>query len=87
MGKKRVLLEVADLLLFLLESQYHEWMKDPQLQEQTASEPLSLKEEFEMQTSWHLDPDSESSTLCLLSHLNRRSFPPLTFCVSIFMDI
>jgi len=79
MGKKRVLLEVADLLLFLLESQYHEWMKDPQLQEQTASEPLSLKEEFEMQTSWHLDPDSESSTLCLHSHLKSPLFPSSDF--------
>ncbi|KAL1917199.1 uncharacterized protein VTP21DRAFT_4855 [Calcarisporiella thermophila] len=34
---------------------YHEWMKDPFLQEMTASEPLTLEQEFDMQRSWHLD--------------------------------
>jgi hypothetical protein len=37
---------------------YHEWMKSPFLQEMTASEPLSLPQEFEMQQSWRDDPDS-----------------------------
>lgn len=34
---------------------YHEWMKSPELQHLTASEPLTLKEEYEMQKDWLLD--------------------------------
>jgi hypothetical protein len=33
-------------------STYHEWMKDPYILEMTASEPLSIEEEYEMQQSW-----------------------------------
>jgi len=35
---------------------YHNWMKDPWLLEMTASEPLSLDEEYAMQASWRDDP-------------------------------
>lgn len=35
---------------------YHEWMKNPHLQELTGSEPLTLDEEFAMQKTWR---DSE----------------------------
>ena len=36
---------------------YHGWMGDPWLQEMTASEPLSLAEEYAMCTSWQEDAD------------------------------
>ena len=34
---------------------YHSWMQHQDLQELTASEPLSLEEEFDMQKTWHKD--------------------------------
>ena len=35
---------------------YHNWMKDPFLLEATASEPLSIEEEYNMQKLWNKDP-------------------------------
>jgi len=36
---------------------YHSWMKDPELLEKTASDPLTLDEEYEMQDKWWKDAD------------------------------
>ncbi|ORZ36234.1 GNAT domain-domain-containing protein [Catenaria anguillulae PL171] len=38
-------------------AQYHEWMKSPELLAATASEPLTMKQEYEMQQAWRADPD------------------------------
>jgi hypothetical protein len=42
---------------------YHEWMKDPEMQEATASEPLSIDEEYTMQRDWADDEKSEFGCL------------------------
>ncbi|XP_077358022.1 alpha/beta-tubulin-N-acetyltransferase 9-like isoform X2 [Festucalex cinctus] len=36
---------------------YHEWMKSAELQQLTASEPLTLEQEYDMQRSWREDAD------------------------------
>ncbi|XP_028332856.1 alpha/beta-tubulin-N-acetyltransferase 9 isoform X2 [Gouania willdenowi] len=38
-------------------TRYHEWMKSPELQQLTASEPLTLEQEYDMQRSWRDDHD------------------------------
>lgn len=39
---------------------YHEWMLDPALLQATASEPLTLDQEFQMQLTWTQDPNKQT---------------------------
>lgn len=47
---------------------YHKWMQDPVLRSQTASEPLTLEQEHEMQQAWIRDTDSKDFAKSLLNH-------------------
>lgn len=44
---------------------YHEWMKSEVLQKLTASEPLTLYEEYKMQVSWLDDANSKFISICI----------------------
>ncbi|KAK4319144.1 hypothetical protein Pmani_009888 [Petrolisthes manimaculis] len=48
---------------------YHCWMQSPHLRDLTASEPLTLEEEYQMQVSWREDDDK-----CTFIVLDRKVF-------------
>ncbi|EKG14635.1 hypothetical protein MPH_08108 [Macrophomina phaseolina MS6] len=43
---------------------YHAWMQDPAIRAATASEPLTLAEEYAMQRSWRDDGDKLTFIVC-----------------------
>jgi len=47
---------------------YHAWMECPALREATASERLSLEQEFEMQAAWRVDGDKLTFIIVLLEN-------------------
>ncbi|KAK2766722.1 hypothetical protein FQN54_006036 [Arachnomyces sp. PD_36] len=48
---------------------YHSWMEDEEIREATASELLTLDEEYAMQESWRRDADKLTFIVCSLSLL------------------
>ncbi|GIY15526.1 n-acetyltransferase 9-like protein [Caerostris extrusa] len=52
-GEKIVLISYKKLHV----EKYHSWMQSPELLELTASEPLTLEQEYQMQQSWYEDDD------------------------------
>lgn len=52
---------------------YHKWMQSAELLEKTASETLSLKQEYEMQHSWWIDNDKCTFILLSKESTNEKS--------------
>ncbi|KAI0011073.1 acetyltransferase domain-containing protein [Xylariaceae sp. FL0662B] len=65
---ENIAISTQDILLVPYDAhhvpRYHEWMQDPAIREATASDPLSLDEEFENQGSWRSASDKLTFIVC-----------------------
>lgn len=52
---------------------YHKWMQSAELLEKTASETLSLEQEYDMQHSWWIDNDKCTFILLSKNSINSKS--------------
>ena len=55
-------------------ARYHSWMQSEELREQTASERLTLQEEYEMQQKWISDDDS------MYNNKTKASYKLINYC-------
>ncbi|KAI8926442.1 GNAT domain-containing protein [Entophlyctis helioformis] len=65
---------------------YHEWMKSPYLQDMTASEPLTLDEEYEMCESWRID-DKKCTFILLSRDMPKNRVGPLADVAGMIGDV
>jgi RimJ/RimL family protein N-acetyltransferase len=65
---------------------YHGWMTDPYVLEMTASEPLSMEEEYEMQQTWLNDPHSTYLDLILREYVTVNTCDLFAECTFIVLE-